>query len=302
MRAVWSLWTKPMRAPRGSGWLDERYHMLSWILSLQTARRYFDRVCLVTDDEGRRLLVDELGLRFDEVSTELQALELHDPALWAIGKLYAYRAQREPFVHVDSDVYLWNALPRAFLDAPVLAVYPEFFTYGTWPYECASLKSSVNAAGGWLPDELDAFVPVGGRLRAENCGLVGGQQVDFLSYYADQAIRLIEHPRNRAAWGVRRSLADDMLIFEQHMLAACIDYHRARPGLRFDGVEIRYLFGGYDDAAERADDVGFTHLLAGFKRMPVLLERVEARVARDYPALYARCMARFGAAALGHAS
>ena len=298
MRAVWSLWTKPLRLWRGSGWPDERYHMLSWILSLQTSRRFFERVCLVTDDAGRRMLTEDLGLEFDEVSTELDALDDHDPSIWAIGKLYAYRAQREPFIHIDNDVYWWKPPPPELLAAPVFAVYPEYTQYGTWPYHTASLKAIVAAADGWLPEELDAFVPFGGQSRAENCGFVGGQRIDFLRYYADQAIRLIEHPRNQPAWAVRRSFHDDMVIFEQHMLSACLDYHRARPGLRFDGVEIRYLFSDYYNADARSGGVGFTHLLSYTKRLPQNVERLEARVAQDYPQLYARCMQRFGPAAV----
>jgi len=302
MRAVWSLWTKPMRSWRGSGWPDERYHLLSWILSVQTSRRHFDRIALVTDDEGERLLTGELGLQFDDVSTELNALDDHDPALWAIGKLYAYRAQYEPFMHVDSDVYWWQPPPPRLLEAPVFAVYPEFTQYGEWPYQCASLKSLVIAAEGWLPEEIDAFVPFGGRMRAENCGVVGGQRHDFLRHYADQAIRLIEHPRNQAAWAVRRMLADDMMIFEQHMLSACLDYHRARPGLRFDGIEIRYLFNDFFDAADNCDRIGFTHLLSWTKRVQPYVERLEARVARDYPELYDRCMAYVRGTAVERAS
>jgi hypothetical protein len=295
VRAVWSLWTKPLRRWRGSGWPDERYHMLSWILSLQTSRRFFDPVCLVTDQAGKRMLVDDLGLRFDEVSTELDVLDDHDPSIWALGKLYAYRAQTEPFMHIDNDVYWWKPPPPALLDAPVFAVYPEHTRYGTWPYLIGSLRTIVAAADGWLPAELDAFVPVGGIARAENCGIVGGQRVDFIQHYADQAIKLIEHPRNQPAWAVRRTLHDDMVIFEQHMLSACLDYYQSRPGLGFDGVAIRYLFNDFWDAQARADDVGFTHLLSYTKRLDANVVRVEARVARDYPELYARCIERFAA-------
>ena len=36
------------------------------------------------------MLVDELGLQFDQVSTELDSLSNIDPGWWALGKLVAY--------------------------------------------------------------------------------------------------------------------------------------------------------------------------------------------------------------------
>jgi len=71
------------------------------------------------------MLVDGIGLEFDRVSTSLNALDAHDPGWWALGKLYTYRAQREPFVHLDNDVFLWRPLPERLASAPLLAQNPE---------------------------------------------------------------------------------------------------------------------------------------------------------------------------------
>jgi len=65
---------------------------------------------LVTDTEGARLLVDKLGLRFTTVMTTLTALDDADPEWWVLGKLWAYRAQTEPFVHLDNDVFLGDVM------------------------------------------------------------------------------------------------------------------------------------------------------------------------------------------------
>jgi hypothetical protein len=74
-RAVWSFWSAPMAAGSGSGgWLESKYHLMSWVFSVEMARRHFRKIALVTDTPGADLLVDGLGLRFDEVSTELDAL------------------------------------------------------------------------------------------------------------------------------------------------------------------------------------------------------------------------------------
>ena len=51
------------------------------------ARRHYPTTCLVTDDEGARLLIDGLRLPFARVSTALNALRDEDPEWWALGKI-----------------------------------------------------------------------------------------------------------------------------------------------------------------------------------------------------------------------
>src|SRR4051812_45760022 len=108
MRAVWSFWSKPWRARTGGTWRTERHHLLGWILSFEAARKHYPDTELITDDEGAQLLIDRLGLAFSRVSTSLNRLAAHDPRRWILGKLYAYREQSEPFVHLDTDVFLWK--------------------------------------------------------------------------------------------------------------------------------------------------------------------------------------------------
>lgn len=96
-------------------------------LSLLLARRHYPETALVTDSAGKALLVDTLGLSFTSVSTELDCLRDADPDLWALGKLVAYSIQDEPFIHLDTDVFLWRALPARLTSAPVLAQHREQF-------------------------------------------------------------------------------------------------------------------------------------------------------------------------------
>ena len=121
MRAVWSLWRLPCRSGSGSRWGHEKYDCLSWLLSVGVARRHFSSLALHADDDGARLLIDELGLAFDHLSLSLNSLHNADSEWWMQGKLLTYSQQQEPFVHIDSDVYLFNPLPARITSAPVLA-------------------------------------------------------------------------------------------------------------------------------------------------------------------------------------
>src|SRR5579863_3532555 len=125
MRAVWSFWSKPYKAYKGRIWGEPRHHLLAWGLSLRLAQRQFPETMLVTDSEGKALLVDRLGLDFTHVSTELDHLRDADQGWWALGKLVAYSLQDQPFVHLDTDVFLWRPLPAWLTAAPVFAQCPE---------------------------------------------------------------------------------------------------------------------------------------------------------------------------------
>src|SRR5487761_316445 len=125
MRAVWSFWSKPFREYKGRLWHSPLHHWLAWGLSLRLARRHYPETMLVTDLEGKALLVDTLGLSFTHVSTELDSIRQVDPGWWALGKLIAYRLQDRPFVHLDTDVFLWKPLPASFLSTHIFAQCPE---------------------------------------------------------------------------------------------------------------------------------------------------------------------------------
>ena len=290
MRAVWSFWSKPFDVRHHRMWTSRRHHLLAWVLSFETARQHFETTALVTDDAGARMLVDQLGLPFDEVSTALNVLDDEDPLWWCLGKLYAYRMQTEPFVHIDSDCFLWQPLPRRMLTADVLAQSPEQFAWdGATYYRPELLEPLIQAERGWLPDELVWFMSQRGG-SAVCCGIVGGNHLAFIRGYADRAIRIVEHPANQPIW---RSLPDrisENLIIEQYLLGACIEFERSHDTGTLD---VQYLFPSTDAAFEPgvAARAGFTHLIGLAKSDPELAQRLDARVKRDYPGYYQRCRA-----------
>ncbi len=292
MKAVWSFWSKPFEAHRHSMWPSERHHLLAWALSVETARQHYPDTWLITDDAGARMLVDGLGLPFTRVSTELNALAQHDPNWWTLGKIYAYRLQTEPFVHMDSDVFLWKKLPARLEHADVFAQHPNQLSASTWYYQPAQLERAISRTpGGWLPDEWHWYRRTIKNQRAESTGLVGGNRVDFINSYAEASIRLMNDPRNQRTL---QSLPDKhlhSLLIEEYLLAAFVEYHKASAVFSSSGIRIEYLFNSDADMwnPDRATQAGFTHLVASAKRNPLFAVKLENRVRCDYPELYERC-------------
>ena len=297
MLVVWSFWSKPFEFQQRLVWPSEQYHLMAWSLSVQTARQHYPRTALITDDDGARLLVDHLQLPFDSVSTELNCLKHHSPDLWALGKLYAYRAQTEPFIHLDSDVFLWKPLPKQVEDARLCAQNPEHFTIGQSHYKPEIFSESTSRGEAvWLPHEWVWYFGDGrGIRRGDACGIFGGNAVDFIRYFAALAIRLVEHPGNAPTWArlmERTHVNNACGLFEEFLLASCIEYHRLTDNSCYNNVSIEYLFTSMEDAFNEASAavVGYTHLLGGAKTNSYYRDRLRQRVERDLPELYERCI------------
>jgi hypothetical protein len=300
VHAVWSFWTKPWRARSGWSWLSEKHHLLAWILSVETARKHYPKTSLITDDAGANMLVDGIGLPFDSVSTGLNSLAARDPRLWMLGKLYAYRAQSQSFVHLDTDVILWKRLPAIVESAPVFAQNPDPFVIGASHYKPEQLQQFLTQAQGLVPREWEWSLSFGPSQHGANCGIMGGNHIEFIHYYAESAINIVEDTRNQAGWCLAGDKYEYNTAIEQFHLSACIEYHRNRPDSRYHAVEIRYLFDSFGHAFNPniAAKAGFTHLITCAKQHKVLADRLEKRVKRDYPKQYERCI-RFASKGTG---
>jgi hypothetical protein len=175
--------------------------------------------------------------------------------------------------------------------APVLGQNPEWFPLApeSW-YRPERFTQALRRYRGWMPKEW-RWATGQSSTRAICCGIVGGNHVAFLQYYADLALRMIQHPRNQAIWQRADANAGDNVLFEQYLLAACVDYHSGRLRSPYEGVEARYLFDSMEQAfdGETAAKLGYTHLIGGAKKNRELARSLERRVAREYPAAYERC-------------
>lgn len=293
MRAVWSFWSKPFREYKGRIWCMPRHHWMAWGLSLRLASRYFPETVLVTDSPGKALLVDQLGLPFTHVTTDLDALRDADSGWWALGKLAAYRLQDRPFVHLDTDVFLWKPLPAAMLDAPVFAQCPERHELEHAWCSPAEIQQVFQSHGRPMPTEWTwALERSNGTFREENCGLVGGNHVPFMQYVSGLALDMALNPANREAWRMMPDKSGYNMALEQFQLAACVDYHRFDPATRFPGVRIAYLFPSWDATYDEATAarVGYTHLLGDAKTNPAIATRLEHRVRQEDAAFYRHCL------------
>ena len=290
MRAVWSFWTKPFDGQHGPKWFSPAIYLMSWVLSVEMAKKYFLETSLFTDDRGAHILIDRIGLEFSHVSKELNALDKYDPKWFTLGKLFTYKAQTEPFIHLDMDVFLSKPLPLELLSAPIFAQNPEYFYLGAskcyLPDEFE--KAVMNNANGWMPEEWKWYTHnLDSLQKAVCCGILGGNHLDFIKYYASLAISIIDHPSNIHQLSVLEKKRYHSILLEQYLLSACIDFHQNAQHSIYKNVYINYLFNNLADAYNNARETGFTHLMLGNKKNNKSFAYLLAKkVKRDFPAYY----------------
>jgi hypothetical protein len=292
MQAVWSFWSKPFQAGKGRVWTEPKHHLQAWGLSLRLARQHFPETILVTDSPGKTLLVDTLGLEFTQVSTQLDRLRDVDPDWWALGKLVAYSLQDKPFIHLDTDVFLWRPLPAPLLAAPVFAQSPERHSLLDPWCGLRRIERFFKHRGDRLPVEWEwASSRSTTWFREDNCGILGANRTDFIRYFAELAIDLVMRPTHVGIWAEEPDKFTFNMAIEQFLLGACVDYHRVNPASPFRGVTIRYLFENGDEPynAEIAAKAGFTHLLGDCKAHPDVTARLERRIAMLDPGFHRHC-------------
>lgn len=288
-KAVWSHWSKPFK--KNTTWSDKKYLLLSCALSLETARQHYPETILITDDEGVKMLVDKMGLPYTHVSTELNALNECSIDLWNMGKLYAYRAQTEPFLHLDQDVYLWKPLPDKLSNAAVFAQNPEHFTEDSDYYLPAEFENAINDDGGWLPDEWKWCRSIFGDFQKSiNTGIFGGNNLEFIQYAVNLTIATIEHQNNAKALSSIGHPEKVVGMLEQFIPAACLDYHCDRKDSPFSNIKVECLFESAEEAYEKANQLGYTHLIGPSKKSQELIALLEKRVKEYYPQYYERCV------------
>ena len=114
MKAVFSYWsTTENSLINATNWFNPRYQLYSWVIAINQARKWYDKVEIVTDSLALPLF-QKLKLPYTEINTVLDELIDYDKKLWALGKIKAYQIQNEPFVHLDNDVLLFEDVLKKF--------------------------------------------------------------------------------------------------------------------------------------------------------------------------------------------
>ncbi len=184
-----TLWTdKKNLLENNFGWLTPQYHLMAWALSALKLSQHYKTIHLYTDSVGEEILINQLGLPYTSVFNDYDDLG-YPPYLWALPKLLTYAKQKQPFLHVDGDVMVWEPFRTELLSAELIVqnlekgteYYKDFFV----PL-CSQLK--------YLPSILKRNLT--NNTRAYNAGIMGGSDLPFFNRFVSLALRFIEKNKN----------------------------------------------------------------------------------------------------------
>lgn len=294
MRIIQSFWSLPAfsreetfgHSPFTGGWLHLRYYLMSWAFSCLQLRSFYNDVKLVTDRLGKKLLIDQLQLPYTRVTLELENLHEYDPGLWAIGKLYTFGLQQQPFIHVDGDVFIWEKFPHRLEQAELIAqnIEHEFWFYR----ELLQTLADTNA---YLPAAIKTNFMQGTCINAYNAGIIGGRNLQFFTQYVSEALRFVRKT-DTGLVGYSSGLFNT--IYEQHLyycMAQKMDIHVQCYLDVIDEAELNFRLKGIEQFRNAPASTGYIHLFGeDAKKDPEICEELATKLKFHYPQYYKKVL------------
>lgn len=164
MNIIMSLWTKPCLEGKSHGYSNIECMIDSIILSANVVKKHYSEIHFYTDNQGYEWIKPHLdNLPFTKIEICLDEINWLDDTYWSLGKIYVYSLQKEPFIHIDNDVFIWEKFPDYLLEKDFLFQEVEPFNNSIWDFYNVALKIYGQA----IPKEI--ILPN----SAFNCGVFG---------------------------------------------------------------------------------------------------------------------------------
>jgi len=267
------------------GWLSPPFHLMAWTLSCLNLQKIGYTPYLFSDNKGARLLIDKLSLPYKMVEISQNHFYLSDKHLWALSKIHTYSLQTEPFIHVDGDVFLFQAFNEKILNAPLVVQNIEV---ATEYYTSAQTQYMENFT--YFPDCVRKDFWSGKPIKAVNAGLLGGNNLEFIHKYAYEAKQYVK--RNES---VLHKVDSDRfnVFFEQHLFYAMAKQEGVKVETylkqQFPDNQYTGLANFHEVPAKRK----YLHMLGHFKRDEFSCLQMAAMLRQQYPETYEKVLRLF---------
>lgn len=274
IQTFWSGNKDPLK--NNYGWSSIESHYLGWILSVNQLLSFYDEVELYTDMAGYEVLIKQLKLPYTKVHIVLDELNDFPDNFWAIAKVKVYSMQKEPFLHVDGDVFIWERFDEKLLRSNLIAQNLERTT--EYYSSCWNLISPKLI---FKPQELIEYEL--GSNYACNMGVFGGNKIEFLREYSERALNFVSE--NKLIWNEIKELNFNV-FFEQVLFGQMV--LNTNEDVSFLIKEEIYdngyrEFGDFDKVP---NTISYLHLLGDFKRDPNTCKMMECYVLNYYPSYF----------------
>ncbi|GGA81131.1 DUF6734 family protein [Puia dinghuensis] len=261
------------------GWPSRIYNYFSWSYSCLLLKKQYDDVEIVTDEFGKSILIDKLQLPYSNVVVRLDELNKYDSLLWALGKVYCYSLQKEPFIHVDGDIFIYDKFRPDLENAGIVAQNIET------EYE---IEVSVEFSS--IPDYLEGRLTPGKTTQQYNMGTFGGNDIDLIHQYTKEAFSFVE----KNYIGILASPTGKInCIFEQVLLFHYLAEKKIPVSCIFDphpNLPENTFFFNPGPIAEN-----YIHLAGSLKEYLFYYKTLEIRLANEFPDVYQKILRLYAA-------
>ncbi|MFC4232121.1 DUF6734 family protein [Parasediminibacterium paludis] len=181
-------------------------------LSAILLKKSTGRIVLYTDNEGSKLVQDFAHL-YEDIVVDLDCLNWVQPHNWAFSKLYVFTKIKEPFVHIDNDVFLWDGLPKHFFNPKkVDAFFQGVEHFDMYKHYLERIKTNS--------DVLPKSILIENLPYAYNCGVVGFNDLSIIDTYYKTAKNYVLKNQQYNWDGIDYDLKNGQpLLFEQWFIA-----------------------------------------------------------------------------------
>ncbi|WP_035652383.1 DUF6734 family protein [Flavobacterium sp. ASV13] len=284
MKIIQSLWVKPnlkkeninISDRNNGGWVDKKYNYMSWALSCLQFKKYYNEVELVTDSLGYDLLINKLELPYTKVDVSLDVLNDYHPDLWALGKIYAYSIQKEPFIHADGDIFIYKKFEDSFENSQLISQNIEKgFGYYDEAFKLIEEKFD------YIPTYLTESKIKNNGIIAVNAGLLGGSDLDFFKEYTDEAFKFVDKNVSKLH---EINLGTINTVYEQFLFKAIAE--KKKIDINYYLENINYSFDGLADFTSLPEKGKYIHTVGIYKRNEYIGDLLSHRLLTDYPDYY----------------
>lgn len=287
MKIIQSYWSKPLIMNDNSdgilrstgGWADKISLYCSSALSCLKLREFYGEVEFITDKYGKELFYNTIGLPYTSVKVDLDDINDYNQNLWALGKVYAYSLQDKPFLHVDSDVFIWAPFFEDLLKSPIIGQSLETNFIHNVDY-FNHIEPLLNFKSPAIVRERN----VTNDIIQINAGILGGNDVNFFKEYTREAFELVD--KNLDFFSRVNNKGAFNMVYEQFLLY-CLAKER--------NIDIKCLLSedyfkrsGYCDFDAVPVLGHYTHALGMYKKIKSVEYYIVERLKFEYPEYYER--------------
>lgn len=211
-------------------------------LSAYYLKKNYGNANLITDKYGAQFLKD---IKFDNIEILLEDLPKETGAIWGLGKIKAYSLiaeKKEPFLHLDHDVFLTKKLSENILKQGIIAQH---------------LEREINDL--YALDQFHNELPSLGLMskhrikNAANMGIFGGNDFDFIKRYSDESINIALDLGNLKY--IRETIFkyswQPSVLYEQYYMTLMADY---------ENRQITYLYDSELQFETKSQENGYVHI------------------------------------------